>query len=121
MPYNDRLVWLQLPSLELRRIRKDLIMCYKIMHSHVALELSDFVALSNNSRTRGHNFKLFKKQFCLDVSKYFFSNRVIDMWNNLPEACVSSQTIINFKRNLMLCDLNLYLRGSHKRTVEVPG
>ena len=43
------------------------------------------------------------------------------MWNNLPEACVSSQTIINFKRNLMLCDLNLYLRGSHKRTVEVPG
>lgn len=121
MPYNDRLVWLQLPSLELRRIRKDLIMCYKIMHSHVALELSDFFALSNNSRTRGHNFKLFKKQFCLDVSKYFFSNRVIDMWNNLPEACVSSQTIINFKRNLMLCDLNLYLRGSHKRTVEVPG
>ena len=91
------------------------------MHGHVALELSDFFALSNNSRTRGHNFKLFKKQFCLDVSKYFFSNRVIDMWNNLPEACVSSQTIINFKRNLMLCDLNLYLRGSHKRTVEVPG
>ena len=43
------------------------------------------------------------------------------MWNNLPEACVLSQTIINFKRNLMFCDLNFYLRGSHKRTVEVPG
>ena len=42
------------------------------------------------------------------------------MWNNLPEAFVSSQTIINFKRNLMLCDLNLYLRDSHKRTVEAP-
>ena len=42
------------------------------------------------------------------------------MWKNLPEACVSSQTITNFKRNLMLCDLNLYLWGSHKRTVEVP-
>ena len=110
MPYNDCLVWLQLPFLELRRIRKDLIMCYKIMHGHVALELSDFFVLSNNSRIRGHNFKLFKKQFYLDVSKYFFNNRVIDMW-----------TIINFKRNLMLCDLNLYLRGSHKRTVEVPG
>ena len=63
MPYNDRLVWLQLPSLELRRIRKDLIMCYKIMHGHVALKLSDFFVLSNNSCTRGHNFKLFKKQF----------------------------------------------------------
>ena len=72
------------------------------MHDHVVLELSDFFVLSNNSRTRGHNFKLFKKQFCLDVSKYFFSNRVIEMWNNLPEVSVSSQNIINFKRNLML-------------------
>ena len=81
------------------------------MHGHVALELSDFFVLYNNSRTRGHNFKLFKKQFCLDVSKYFFNNRVTDMWNNLPEARVSSQTIINFKRNLMLCNLNLYLRA----------
>ena len=50
MPYNDRLVWLQLPSLELRRIRKDLLMCYKIMYGHVALELSDFFVLSDNSR-----------------------------------------------------------------------
>ena len=68
MPHNDRFVWLQLPCLELRRIRKDLIMCYKIMHGHVSLELSDFFVLSNNSRTRGHNFNLFKKQFYLDVS-----------------------------------------------------
>ena len=37
------------------------------------------------------------------------------MWKNLLEARVSSQTIINFKRNLMLCDLNLYLHGSHRR------
>ena len=42
MPYNDRLIWLQLPSLELRRIRKHLIMCYKIMRGHVALDLSFF-------------------------------------------------------------------------------
>ena len=71
------------------------------MHGLVALELSDFFVLSNNSSTRGHNFKLFKKQFCLDVSKFFFNHHVIDIWNNLPEACVSSQTIINF--NVILC------------------
>ena len=44
MPNNDHLVWRQLPSLELKRIRKDLIMCYKIMHGHNALELSDFLS-----------------------------------------------------------------------------
>ena len=60
------------------------------MHSHVALKLSDFFVLSNNSRTRGHNFKLLKKQFCLDLCKYYFNNRVIDMWNNLSEACFIS-------------------------------
>ena len=37
------------------------IMCYKIIHCYVALELSDFFVPSNNSRNRGHNFKLFKK------------------------------------------------------------
>ena len=79
MPFNDRFVWLLLPSLELKCTHKDLIMCYKIMLGHIALDLSDFFVLSNNARTRGHNFKLFKKQFCLDVCKYFCSNLVIDV------------------------------------------
>ena len=52
----------------MRGICKDLIMCYKITHGHVALELSDFFVLSNNSRTRGHNLQLLKKQFGLDVN-----------------------------------------------------
>ena len=38
----------------------------------------------------------------------------------LAEACVSYQIIINFKCNLMLRDLNLYLRVNHRRTVKVP-
>ena len=90
MPYNDCLVWLQLPLW--RCIRKDLIMCYKIMHGYVVLDLSDLFVLSNNSRTKSHNFKLFKKQFCLDIFKYFFIIRVIDMCNSLPEVCVLSLT-----------------------------
>ena len=60
---------------------KDLIMCYKIMHGHVALDLSDLFVLSNNSHTISHNFKLLEEQFFLDI---LFSNHIIDRGNNLP-------------------------------------
>src|SRR3989442_10395593 len=34
--YNDRLQKLHLPSLELRRLRSDLLLCYKLLHGKVA-------------------------------------------------------------------------------------
>ena len=32
--------------------------------------------------------------------KYFFSNRIINDWNNLPEDVVSSLTLNEFKRHI---------------------
>ena len=121
VPYNDRLLYLNLPSLELRRIYKDLVMCYKIVHGDVALNLPDFFMYSNNERTRGHNLRFFKKRFNLDVRKFYFCNRIVDIWNCLPCECVLSENIYRFKQSIMLCDFTMYLRGSHKRTIEVPG
>jgi len=42
---------------------------------------------SSDTHWRGHEKKLFKKRFRLDVRKYVFSNRV-DRWNQLPEKCI---------------------------------
>jgi len=39
---------------------------------------------------RGHDCKLFKKRFRLDIKKVNFSNRVVDNWNCLSACCVSS-------------------------------
>jgi len=36
----------------------------------------------------------------LDLRKYVFSNRVIDHWNALSDACVTSNTINQFKNCL---------------------
>ena len=49
---------------------------------------------------RGHDYKLFKKRFRLNVRKYFFSNRVIDNWNSLSANCINCSTTNTFKRHL---------------------
>ena len=38
---------------------------------------------------RGHNFTLVKKQSRLDVRKFSFSQRTINVWNTLSTVCVS--------------------------------
>ena len=48
---------------------------------------------------RGHDQKLFKKRFRLDVKKkFFYSNRVIDNWNMLPASCVNSSALLTLSR-----------------------
>jgi len=38
--------------------------------------------MTDNGR-RGHEQKLFKKRFRLDIRKFVFSNRVVNDWNSL--------------------------------------
>jgi len=47
---------------------------------------------------RGHDSKLFKRRFRLDVRKFVFSNRVIHFWNSLPTQCVNCNTVDTFKK-----------------------
>ena len=59
----------------------------------------------DNSRTRGHAYKLWKPHRTIDATKYFFSNRVISTRNNLPDMVVHSPT---FKRHLSVLDLSCH-------------
>ena len=49
-----------------------------------ALHSDDFFILSESPCTRGHPYKLFLPRCSTDVSKYFFSARIIKVWNELP-------------------------------------
>ncbi len=44
--------------------------------------------------------KLYKGHTGKNVTKFFFSNRVISPWNNLKNNVVQSLSIDSFKRNL---------------------
>ena len=54
-------------------------------------------SLSNN--TRGHSKKL-QLQKATGLRHNFFSTRVVNLWNKLNEATVSSNSINSFKNNL---------------------
>jgi len=49
---------------------------------------------------RGHKYKLYKPQAHLDIRKNFFSVRVIDEWNRLPETLLHCSTLSTFKKRL---------------------
>ena len=35
-----------------------------------------------------------------DIRKYYFTERIVNMWNSLPDAVVNSSTINQFKNRL---------------------
>ena len=100
LSYEERLKRLNLPTLRYRRRRGDLIETFKVVHKIYDPECSPVLVRSTRI-SRGHSFKLFKRPVQrLDIRKYFFTNRVIDMWNNLPEEVVSANTLNSFKNRL---------------------
>ena len=50
--------------------------------------------------TRGHNYTLVKKQSRLDVRKFSFSQRTINIWNNLSTDCVHASSVNMFKNKI---------------------
>ena len=52
-------------------------------------------------RLRGdHNFTLVKKQSRLDVRKFSFSQRTINVWNKLSTECVHASSVNMFKNRI---------------------
>ena len=98
LQYNKRLKQLGLMRLERRRVRSDLIETFKIVNGKYDLNRELFFQRDEGGR-RGHNQKLFKKRFRLDIRKYAFCNRVIDNWNLLSACCVNCDSINTFKKH----------------------
>lgn len=104
LSYKDRLKRLNLTSLEERRQRGDLIEAYKIISGKENVNCDKFfkMADSNNNITRGNSKKLYKPRLnkgILQRSK-FFSIRVVNSWNQLPEEVISAKTVNSFKNRL---------------------
>jgi hypothetical protein len=113
LPYTERLLLLNLESLEIRRIKSDLKMCYKIVNGLCDLEVTKFFSFAPiSSVTRGHNKKLTKPVCHTNGQLNFFSNRVVNYWNSLPPDIVNAKTLGSFSDKLRSLDLTRFCRGS---------
>ena len=96
LPYEERLKRCKLMSLESRRRRYDLIETFKIMKRIYKVDPTKLFK-TKESQTRGHSLKIYKPHSRLNTRKNFFSQRVINDWNKLPETAVNAKNILNFK------------------------
>jgi len=51
-------------------------------------------------QTRGHSLKIAKQRTRLDLRKHFFSQRVVNEWNNLPQHVIEASRVNMFKNRL---------------------
>ena len=101
LPYEDRLRRLDIYSLTARRLCGDLIETYKLLHGYTNVDYRIFFQKHDDDpdctdhNTRGHDWKLFKPQSKkgLQCRVHFFSQRVINYWNDLPSQVVTASSV----------------------------
>ena len=96
--YEERLKECGLTTLETRRLRGDQV--FKILNGYENIDCNIFFEIKESKITRGHNFTLVKKQSRLDVRKFSFSQRTINVWNTLRAECVQASSVNMFKNRI---------------------
>jgi hypothetical protein len=109
--YEEKLGQIGLTTLKQRRERGDMIQTFKIVNQIDDVEPSmwfKFISDESQRPTRSSvqidddgasttklNIKVQNSR--LNIRKYFFSNRVVESWNRLPEKLKCAQTVNAFK------------------------
>ena len=101
--YCERLKFLGLPTFEYRRERADMVQVYKILNEIDNVNKNKLFTMSQSTGTRDHQLKIYKSRFRLNIRGNHFSNRVIDLWNELPESTLMASTLNSFKNRLNKC------------------
>jgi len=77
MRYPERRAFLGLETLQARRLKCDIQMCYKVIHNQISVLNDDFLVFADCTSTRGHCYKLYKGYSQVNTHKYFFANCIV--------------------------------------------
>ena len=103
LTYPDKLRALNLPTLSYRRLRGDMIEVYKIIaniyDSNTCQNILNF-RQNKGVNLRGHQYTLEHKRLYTASRVNYFANRVVKVWNSLPEKVVGAGTLNMFKNSL---------------------
>ena len=105
--YAEKLSEIGLLSLEKRRVYLELVETFKIIKGLTNIDRSELFELCGDSErrhTRATNcpLNIILKRSHLDIRKHFYTNRVVNSWNNLPNEIKESVSLISFKKTLRL-------------------
>ena len=101
MSYEARLDFCGLTTLEQRRVRGDLIQCFKILNGFDNSESLDLFSFTRdrhdiNTRSAAEGL-LVPPKTSLEVRKNFFSSRLVNDWNDLPIEVRTATSVNSFK------------------------
>ena len=98
--YHGRLKELGLPTLEDRRREMDLVQTYKIVNGIDRVNSKIWFTKAVNRGTRGTSGvdNMVKPRSEHEFRMRFYSQRVVDEWNNLPDEVKLAKNVDSFKR-----------------------
>ena len=108
---RERRQLLDIRTLEERRIHVDLILMYKIIHRQIDINFEKYF-IFNLTPTTGHPFILNLNPISrANCHKHYFYNRVIKIWNALPENIVMCSKLADFKNEVMCFNVEQHCIG----------
>ncbi len=101
--YNQKLLELGLTTLEERRHQADMIETFKIVRGFDKVDRDTWFHKASQSaratRSRDCPLNLRPQAARLDARRHFFSNRVVEDWNQIPDHIKNAITVSIFKRD----------------------
>jgi ribonucleases P/MRP protein subunit RPP40 len=98
--YSGRLAELKLPSLISRREEADMVLTYKLLSdsdTNYSAQWFDMAATRRPTRHSTGTMNLIPKRAQHDFRREFFSHRIVEKWNRLPDAVKAAKTAASFK------------------------
>ena len=107
--YEDKLKELGMTTLQRRRERGDMIQTWRILNGKDRVDPAKWFRLQEDQtregatstrRHQGYQALLPRPPSRLEVRRNFFSNRVVDMYNILPDSVKMASSVNGFKARL---------------------
>jgi len=70
------------------------------------------------TRTHGHNLRVKGRSFKTEMRMYFFSQRVVNLWNSLPQRAVEARSLSVFKTEIDRFLINKGIKGYGEKAGE---
>ena len=100
--YEEKLREVGMQTLSDRRIRGDMIQVWKVLNKYDMVDENKWFRRVDTDRAAATRLSscplnLQLDSFNLDIRKFFFSQRVVQKWNDLPTCVKSAETLNGFK------------------------